>query len=75
MKFIKIKDSIQAYKDNGLKHGDQIVALLNNGDVKHGTIFFVEDYQTLFEVQLVINHLSGKSEDLFEALICKVEIE
>ena len=63
MKFVKIKDNVQAHKDNGFKHGDRIVALLSGSEVKYGTLFFVGDHQTLFEVQLVIDQLSGRSED------------
>ena len=74
MKFFKIEDKIEAYKNNGFEHGDNVIALLSGGDVKHGTLFFVEDYQTLFEVQLVIDQLSGRSEDLFDALVCKIEV-
>lgn len=74
MKFIKIEDKIEAYKNNDFEHGDSVIALLSGGEVKHGTLFFVEDYQTLFEVQLVIDQLSGRSEDLFDALVCKVEV-
>ena len=75
MKFIRIEDKIEAYKNNGFEHGDHVIALLCDGEVKHGTIFFVEDYQTSFEVQLVVDQLSGRSEDLFEALVCKVVTE
>ena len=74
MKFIKIEDKVQSYRDNGFESGDRIIALLRGGEVKHGTLCFVEGYQTLFEVQIVVGHLTGKSFDLFEALVCKVDL-
>ena len=72
MLFIKIEDKVKTYKEHGFEHGDRVIALLNGGDVKHGTLFFVEGYSTLFEVQLVIEHITGKSVDLYDALICMV---
>ena len=72
MNFIKIEDKIETYKEYGFEHGDRVIALLNGGDVKHGTLFFVEDYSTMFEVQLVIEDITGKSVDLYDALICLV---
>ena len=72
MLFTKIEDKIKTYKEYGFEHGDRVIALLNGGDVKHGTLFFVEDYSTMFEVQLVIEDITGKSVDLYNALICKV---
>ena len=72
MLFIKIEDKIKTYKEYGFEHGDRVIALLNGGDVKHGTLFFVEDYSTMFEVQLVIEDITGKSVDLYDALICLV---
>mgnify|MGYP003622077175 FL=1 len=72
MLFIKIEDKVKAYREQGFEHGDRVIALLNNGEVKHGTLFFVEEYSTLFEVQLVIEDTTGKSVDLYNALICKV---
>lgn len=35
MKFLKIKYDIESYKAEGFKHGDKIIALLDNGEVKH----------------------------------------
>ena len=72
MLFIKIEDKVKAYREQGFEHGDRVIALLNNGEVKHGTLFFVEGYSTLFEVQLVIEDITSKSVDLYNALICKV---
>ena len=72
MLFIKIEDKVKAYREQGFEHGDRVIALLNNGEVKHGTLFFVEEYSTLFEVQLVIEDITSKSVDLYNALICKV---
>ncbi len=74
MKFIKIEDKVRVYKENGFEHGDNVVALLSGGEVRHGTLFFVEGYQTLFEVHLLIDSCAGRSEDLFDAMICKVEL-
>lgn len=73
MNFLKIPDNITSYREAGFKHGEEVVALLSGGDVKHGTLFFVEDYQTLFEVQLVIDPVTGKSIDLCDARISKLE--
>ena len=42
MLFIKIEDKVKTYKEHGFEHGDRVIALLNNGEVKHGTLFFVE---------------------------------
>lgn len=75
MKFIKIEDKVRVYKENGFEHGDNVVALLSGGEVRHGTLFFVEEYQTLFEVQLLIDSCTGRSEDLFDAMVCKVELQ
>ena len=75
MLFIKIEDKVKAYREQGFEHGDRVIALLNNGEVKHGTLFFVEEYSTLFEVQLVIEDITGKSVDLYDALICLVNIK
>ena len=72
MLFIKIEDKVKKKKKHGFEHGDRVIALLNNGEVKHGTLFFVEGYSTLFEVQLVIEGTTGKSVDLYDALICLV---
>ena len=72
MLFIKIEDKVKAYREQGFEHGDRVIALLNNGEVKHGALFFVEEYSTLFEVQLVIEDTTSKSVDLYNALICKV---
>ena len=72
MLFTKIEDKIKTYKEYGFEHGDRVIALLNGGDVKHGTLFFVEDYSTMFEVQLVIDACTGRSVDLYGALIYKV---
>ena len=72
MLFTKIEYKIKTYKEYGFEHGDRVIALLNGGDVKHGTLFFVEDYSTMFEVQLVIEDITGKSVDLYDALICLV---
>ena len=72
MNFIKIEDKIETYREHGFEHGDNVIALLSGGEVKHGTLFFVEEYSTLFEVQLVIEDSTGKSVDLYNALICKV---
>ena len=72
MLFIKIEDKVKAYREQGFEHGDRVIALLNNGEVKHGNLFFVEEYSTLFEVQLVIEGITGKSVDLYDALICLV---
>ena len=72
MLFTKIEDKIKTYKEYGFEHGDRVIALLNGGDVKHDTLLFVEDYSTMFEVQLVIEDITGKSVDLYNALICKV---
>ena len=72
MLFIKIEDKVKTYKEYGFEHGDRVIALLNTGEVKHGTLFFVEEYSTLFEVQLVIEDITGKSVDLYDALICLV---
>ena len=72
MQFTKIEDKIKTYKEYGFEHGDRVVALLNGGDVKHGTLSFVEGYSTMFEVQLVIDACTGRSVDLYGALICKV---
>ena len=72
MLFIKIEDKVKTYKEHGFEHGDRVIALLNNGEVKHGTLFFVEGYSTLFEVQLVIDACTGRSVDLYDALICMV---
>ena len=74
MKFIKIEDKVQSYRDKGFESGDRIIALLSDGEVKHGTLYFVESYQTLFEVQIIVEQSSGKSFDLFEALVCKVDL-
>lgn len=74
MKFIKINDKIKDYRAKGFEHGDRIIALLSNGDVKHGVLFFNEDYPTLFEVQLEINQVTGRSETLCDAMVCKVEM-
>ena len=43
MNFIKIEDKVKAYREQGFEHGDRVIALLNNGEVKHGTLFFVEE--------------------------------
>ena len=72
MLFTKIEDKIKTYKEYGFEHGDRVIALLNNGEIKQGTLFFIEEYSTLFEVQLVIEDTTGKSVDLYNALICKV---
>ena len=74
MKFIKINDKIKDYREKGFEHDDRIIALLSNGDVKHGVLFFNEDYPTLFEVQLEINQVTGRSETLCDAMVCKVEM-
>ena len=73
MNFIKIEDKIETYRERGFEHGDRVIALLNNGEVKHGTLLFVEEYSTLFEVQLVIDACTGRSVDLCDALVCKVD--
>lgn len=73
MLFTKIEDKIKTYKEYGFEHGDRVIALLDDGDVKHGTLFFVEDYFTMFEVQLVIDACTGRSVDLCDALVCKVD--
>ena len=44
------------------------------GEVKHGTLFFVEVYETLFEVQLTVDTCTGRSEDLCGAMVCKVNL-
>ena len=72
MLFIKIEDKVKTYKEHGFEHGDRVIALLNNGEVKHGNLFFVEDYSTMFEVQIVIDACTCRSVDLYDALICKV---
>lgn len=74
MNFIKIEDKVKTYKEHGFEHGDRVIALLNNGEVKHGTLFFVEEYSTLFEVQLTVDTCTWRSEDLCGAMVCKVNL-
>ena len=74
MNFIKIEDKIETYRERGFEHGDNVIALLSGGEVKHGTLFFVEDYETLFEVQLTVDTCTGRSEDLCGAMVCKVNL-
>ena len=74
MQFTKIEYKIKTYKEYGFEHGDRVIALLNGGDVKHGTLFFVEDYSTMFEVQLTVDTCTWRSEDLCGAMVCKVNL-
>ena len=74
MKFIKIEDTVKEYLKAGFNSGDKVVALLPNGELRHGELYFVKDYYTMFEVQLVVSHADFKTVDLCDALVCRIEL-
>ena len=77
MKFIntKGKGSFKGLYELGLRTNDHVIVLFDNGEIKHGKIYFEEEYQTLFDAVLVVKvDYEYKTVDLTGAIgICYVE--
>lgn len=77
MKFIdtKGKGSFKGLYKLGFRTDDHVIVLFDGGDIKHGRIYFEEEYQTLFDATLIVkNDYEYKTIDLTGAIgICNVE--
>ena len=74
MKFINLDDKVSTYEKAGFVENDHVIALLPNGEVKHGKLIFITEYQSLFEVQLLLENCYYKTVDLSGASVCKIEV-
>ena len=74
MKFLKLEDTIVAYEKAGFSENDYVIALLADGEVRHGRLTFITEYTSLFEVQLLMEGYDYKTLDLCGASVSKVEV-
>lgn len=78
IKFKRIDDvSISSLEKLGFSDGDFVAVLLGDGRISCGVLQFITEYQTSFDVNLVLDHTYHKTEDsLYSSVgICKVVLE
>lgn len=66
LNFTKIKDNISIVnlRSLGFEQNDDVMVLFDDGFVLYGKLNFIEDYETLFDVQLVLDWVCWKTRDM-----------
>lgn len=75
-KSIQGKTSIKDLESLGFCDGDYVMVIFCDGRVICGNLNYITEYSTLFDVQLVLEHVYWKVEDMISAIgICKIVFE
>ena len=75
-KRIQGKTSVKNLESLGFLDGDYVLVLFADGRVLCGNLNYVTEYSTLFDTQLVLEHVYWKVEDMSSAIgICKIVLE
>ena len=75
-KRIRRKTSVKDLESLGFCDGDYVMVLFDDGRVLCGNLNYVTEYSTLFDTQLVLEHVYWKVEDMSSAIgICKIVFE
>ena len=75
-KSIQGKTSVKNLESLGFCDGDYVIVLFDDGRVLCGNLNYVTEYSTLFDTQLVLEHVYWKVEDMSSALgIYKIVFE
>ena len=75
-KRIQGKTSVKDLESLGFCDGDYVMVIFDDGRVLCGNLNYVTEYSTLFDTQLVLEHVYWKVEDMNSAIgICKIVFE
>ena len=75
-KRIQGKTSVKDLESLGFCDGDYVMVIFDDGRVLCGNLNYVTEYSTLFDTQLVLEHVYWKVEDMSSALgIYKIVFE
>ena len=75
-KSIQGKTSVKNLESLGFCDGDYVMVIFDDGRVLCGNLNYVTEYSTLFDTQLVLEHVYWKVEDMSSALgIYKIVFE
>ena len=75
-KRIQGKTSVKNLESLGFCDGDYVMVIFDDGRVLCGNLNYVTEYSTLFDTQLVLEHVYWKVEDMSSALgIYKIVFE
>ena len=75
-KIIQGKTSVKNLESLGFCDGDYVMVIFDDGRVLCGNLNYVTEYSTLFDTQLVLEHVYWKVEDMSSALgIYKIVFE
>ena len=70
------KTSVKDLESLGFCDGDYVMVIFYDGRVLCGNLNYITEYSTLFDVQLVLDHVYWKVEDMSSAIgICKIVFE
>ena len=75
-KSIQGKTSVKNLESLGFCDGDYVMVIFDDGRVLCGNLNYVTEYSTLFDTQLVLEHVYWKVEYMSSAIgICKIVLE
>ena len=75
-KSIQGKTSVKDLESLGFCDGDYVMVIFDDGRVLCGNLNYITEYSTLFETQLVLEHMYWKVEDMSSAIgIYKIVFE
>ena len=75
-KRIQGKTSVKDLESLGFCGGDYVMVIFDGGKVLCGNLNYVTEYSTLFDTQLVLEHVYWKVEDMSSTIgICKIVFE
>ena len=75
-KSIQGKTSVKNLESLGFCDGDYVMVIFDDGRVLCGNLNYATEYSTLFDTQLVLEHVYWKVEDMSSALgIYKIVFE
>ena len=75
-KSVRGKTSVNDLGSLGFCDGDYVMVIFDDGRVLCGNLNYITEYSTLFDTQLVLEHVYWKVEDMCSAIgICKIVFE
>ena len=75
-KSIQGKTSVKDLESLGFCDGDYVMVIFDDGRVLCGNLNYVTEYSTIFDTQLVLEHMYWKVEDMSSAIgIYKIVFE
>ncbi len=75
-KSIQGKTSVKDLESLGFCDGDYVMVIFDDGRVLCGNLNYITEYSTLFDTQLVLEHVHWRVEDMSSAIgICKIVFE